>query len=59
VFVIDEADRDQAGAVEALGMRAEAAPTIMTNDVDKERLARRILDIVEAANSEGEGIRTA
>ena len=59
VFVIDEADRDQAGAVEALGMHAEAAPTIMTNDVDKERLARRILDIVEAANSEGEGIRTA
>ena len=59
VFVIDEVDRHQAGAVEALGMRAEVAPTIMTDDVDKERLARRILDIVAGANSEGEEIGTA
>jgi hypothetical protein len=40
-------------------MRAEVAPTIMTDDVDKERLARRILDIVAGANSEGEEIGTA
>ncbi len=59
VFVIDEVDRDQAGSVEALGMRVEVAPTVMTTDVDKERLARRILDMVGEADSEGEGVGTA
>ena len=53
VFVIDEVDRDQAGAIEALGMRVEAAPIVMDTDEDKERLAGRILDMVEAASSEG------
>ena len=59
VFVIDEVDRDQAGAIEDLGLRVEVAPTIMSTDADKEQLARRILDIVESATSEGKGIRTA
>ena len=59
VFVIDEVDRDQAGAIEDLGLRVEVAPTIMSTDVDKEQLARRILDIVEAATSEGMGVGTA
>ena len=59
VFVLDEVDRDHVRAIEELGMRAEVAPTIMSNDVDKERLARRILDIVKTATSDGKGIRTA
>ncbi|MCE2403538.1 MAG: 2-phospho-L-lactate transferase [Dehalococcoidia bacterium] len=59
VFVIDEVDRDQARAVEALGMRVVVAPTVMISDVDKERLARRILDMVGGANSEDGGVRTA
>lgn len=59
VFVIDEVDRDQTGAIEDLGLRVEVAPTIMSTDVDKEQLARRILDIVEAATPEGTGVETA
>ena len=42
VFVIDDADRDKAPEIEALGMRAVAADTIMNSDADKERLANYI-----------------
>ena len=40
IFIIDEVDEGCAGDIEALGMKAHAAPTIMNNDEDKERLAR-------------------
>ena len=40
IFIIDEMDEGRAGDMEALGMKVHAAPTIMNNDEDKERLAR-------------------
>lgn len=40
VLMIDEADRDAASAVEALGLRALAAPTIMTSPADRVALAK-------------------
>jgi len=42
-FVIDPADREQAEAIEALGMNVVVCPTIMSSLEDKERLAREIL----------------
>jgi LPPG:FO 2-phospho-L-lactate transferase len=38
-FVLDEADRDLAPAVEALGLRALVAPTVMQSFDDRRRLA--------------------
>ncbi|MCE2464661.1 MAG: 2-phospho-L-lactate transferase [Dehalococcoidia bacterium] len=40
IFIIDEVDEGCASEIEALGMKVHAAPTIMQNDDDKERLAR-------------------
>ena len=51
IFIIDEVDEVCASEIEALGMKVHAAPTIMQNDDDKERLARlccQQLDVSEA-----------
>jgi LPPG:FO 2-phospho-L-lactate transferase len=42
-FVLDEADATLAPAIEALGMRALAPPTIMRTDADRATLARALL----------------
>jgi len=42
-FVIDPADREQALAIESLGMNVVVCPTVMSSLEDKERLAREIL----------------
>jgi LPPG:FO 2-phospho-L-lactate transferase len=44
VFVIDEADAARARAVDALGMRAVVAPSVMTDDASRAALARAVLD---------------
>ncbi|MEK7215357.1 MAG: 2-phospho-L-lactate transferase CofD family protein, partial [Chloroflexota bacterium] len=44
MFFLDEADAGAASEITALGMRAVVAPTLMLNDDDKVRLARRVLD---------------
>jgi LPPG:FO 2-phospho-L-lactate transferase len=45
VFVYDESDDPAFGPrIAALGMRAEQAPTIMTDDQSKATLARRVID---------------
>jgi LPPG:FO 2-phospho-L-lactate transferase len=46
-LVIDEVDAAQAGAIEALGIRAVVTGTVMRTDEDKERLAREIVFIAE------------
>ena len=43
-LVIDEADAHEAPAIEAEGMRAIVAPTLMAGPEDAERLARIVLD---------------
>ncbi len=43
VLVIDESDAAEAPAVEALGIAAHVAPTVMTTDADKTALAREVL----------------
>jgi LPPG:FO 2-phospho-L-lactate transferase len=43
-FVLDEADADLAPAVEALGMAAPVAPTVMSTDADRAGLARFLLE---------------
>lgn len=45
-LVIDEQDRAQAAAVEALGLRVRVAPTIMQTEADKTALAQVVLDFV-------------
>ena len=45
VFVLDEADAALAPAIEALGMRAVPAPSVMVTDADRAELARRVLDV--------------
>ena len=40
-FVIDTADADAAEAIEALGLRAHVAPTVMRADADRESARRR------------------
>ena len=40
IFIIDEVDEGCMGDIEALGMKVYAAPTIMNNDEEKERLAK-------------------
>ena len=52
VLIIDEADREHVGDIEALGMRAVVTGTVMTTDQDKERLAREVL-------AAAEGVRVA
>ena len=49
-LVIDEADRDRAGEVEAAGMKAVVGPTIMSGPAESEALARLVL---EAASGKG------
>lgn len=49
VMVIDEEDRGQVPAIEALGMRAVVTNTVMRTDDDKVTLARGVLRLVEGA----------
>ena len=44
-LVIDEADAHEAAAIEAEGVRAIAAPTLMTGPEDAERLARLVMGL--------------
>jgi LPPG:FO 2-phospho-L-lactate transferase len=46
-FVLDRADADLAGAVEALGMKVHVTDTMMRDDGDKRRLAAETLDFVD------------
>ena len=43
VFILDSVDAGQAGAIEALGMRAVVTDTIMTDDAARARLAAEVL----------------
>jgi LPPG:FO 2-phospho-L-lactate transferase len=45
-FVLDTVDAGLAPAVEALGIRAVVADTIMTDDASRARLAAAILELV-------------
>ncbi|GBC86747.1 2-phospho-L-lactate transferase [bacterium HR12] len=45
-LVIDEADRDLAPRIEAMGVRVGVTDTIMSDDVAAERLARFALDLL-------------
>lgn len=45
-FVIDDVDEELAPAIEALGMSAVVAPTLMTDDEAAAQLAKRTLDAV-------------
>jgi LPPG:FO 2-phospho-L-lactate transferase len=44
VFVLDEADRDLAGDVESLGLRAVVTDTVMTDNAARARLAGEMLE---------------
>jgi len=46
VFVLDDVDRDSKAAVEQQGMRAVVCPTMMTGMVEKEALARVVMEAV-------------
>lgn len=47
-FILDEIDRDQASAIDAMGMKTFACPTIMRSLREKEQLARIILRLAES-----------
>jgi LPPG:FO 2-phospho-L-lactate transferase len=47
-MVIDEVDREQAAAIEALGLRVAVTDTIMVDDDAAERVARAALELVGA-----------
>lgn len=47
-FVLDEADRALAPAIEALGLRTLVAPTVMRSLDDRERLAAAVLSFLAA-----------
>jgi len=49
VFVLDRVDEALAPGVEALGLRAVVADTLMTDDAARERLAREVLGAAAAA----------
>ena len=49
VLVLDESDAAEVPAVEALGIAAHVAPTVMTTDADKTALAREVLALVSRA----------
>ncbi len=51
VFVLDEADRGLTEDVDALGLRAVVAPTVMTTDDDRAALARRVLELRASGES--------
>jgi LPPG:FO 2-phospho-L-lactate transferase len=44
-LVIDRADAALAGRIEELGVRAAVAEAVMTDDADRERLAREVLSV--------------
>jgi LPPG:FO 2-phospho-L-lactate transferase len=46
-LVIDTVDAGEAASVEALGMHAMVTSTVMSDDGDKERLAREVLDAID------------
>ena len=46
VLVLNEGDAAEAPSVEALGIAAHVAPTVMTADADKTALAREVLALV-------------
>lgn len=50
-FVVDEVDRDQVAAIEAQGVRAVAAPTLMRSADDERRLAETTLRFARALAS--------
>ena len=52
-LVIDEADRDLAGAVEAEGMNCVVAPTIMHGPTEAAALAKLVLDVAARATDGG------
>jgi LPPG:FO 2-phospho-L-lactate transferase len=45
-YIIDPADKREASAIEALGMRVEVCPAVMRTEAQKVRLARSILKMV-------------
>ena len=47
VLVMDGRDREQGGAVAAVGLRPEFADTVMVTDDDKVALARKVIEIAE------------
>ena len=51
-LVIDASDAAEAPSVEALGVAAHAAPTIMATDADKAALAREALGIIQRASEQ-------
>jgi LPPG:FO 2-phospho-L-lactate transferase len=50
-FVIDPADDSQRPAIENLGIHAVAFPTVMLTVEDKERVARKVLQLAENLNA--------
>jgi LPPG:FO 2-phospho-L-lactate transferase len=50
ILVIDEADRDLAGAVAEAGARPVVAPTLMRSFEDRRALARVVLDLVSSGS---------
>ena len=49
VFVVDEADRDLAPQIEELGMEVCVTDTVMTDEADKVRLAKRVCRVAGLA----------
>jgi len=49
ILVLDEADADDVAAVRALGMRAVTAPILMQTADDRVKLARRCVEMLQAA----------
>ncbi|MBI4492394.1 MAG: 2-phospho-L-lactate transferase [Chloroflexi bacterium] len=49
VFVLDQVDAARAEEVADLGMRPLVVPTLMASEADKVQLARRVLEVAEAA----------
>ena len=50
IFVIDDQDRCQVGAIDELGMRAEVTSTVMVSDQDKTRLASEVCRLLETGS---------
>ncbi len=48
ILVLDTSDAAEAPAVEALGVEARIAPTVMTSDADKKALAEHVLELARA-----------
>ena len=46
IFLVDDEDRCHVDAIEALGLRAEVADTVMVTDEDKVALARHMLELL-------------